>query len=59
MLRIGIWITFPGAFSIGTGPTGIGGKIAVVASSAVSSKISKEKISSGEGGVGIAFSPRF
>lgn len=24
MFRIGIWITFPGAFSFGTGPIGVG-----------------------------------
>ena len=51
MFRIGIWITFPGAFSFGTGPIGICGKLAVAVSSIVSSKISIEKISSGEGEV--------
>lgn len=59
MFRIGIWITFPDAISFGTGPIGIGGKFVVAVSSIVSSKMSSEKISSGEGGVGIAFSPRF
>lgn len=58
MFRIGIWITFPGAFSFGTGPIGVGGKLAAAVSSIVSSKMS-EKILSGEGGVGIPFSPRF
>ena len=59
MFRIGIWITFPGAFSFRIGPTGVGGKLAVAVSSIVFSKMSSEKISSGEGGVGIAYSPRF
>ena len=56
MFRIGIWITFPGAFSFGIGATGVGGKLAVTVSSAVSSRISREKISPGEGGGGMSAS---
>lgn len=57
MFRIGICITFPVAFSFG-----IGSIVVVIAcdtvTSEISSKISNEKISSGEGGVGIAVLPR-